>query len=268
MKRISLLVGVVIVFACLGMLHPQLWAQYSPVACHELLRLAAKEGDLKAVNFCLREGVVDEVDKDDALWYAAEKGYADIVKVLIANGADVKAKDENGITVLMWAAGNNHIETVKVLIANGADVNAKDNYGETVLMWAASNIHIEIVKVLIANGADVNAKDNYGGTVLMWAARYGANEVVQILIAHGADVNAEDKYGNTALTWAARDDANEVVKTLIANGADVNAALMLASEKGHTEIVEAIKKARNTNWEKKLQEDLWNVVKNQQNKPR
>ena len=59
---------------------------------------------------------------------------------------------------LFWATKQGNIEIVKLLIAKGADVNAKDKDGSTPLYLVASRDKKEIVQLLIANGADVNAK--------------------------------------------------------------------------------------------------------------
>ena len=110
-------------------------------------------------------------DKDQKLIDAAVVGDVAKVKKLIAEGADVNAKDNFGQTVLMWAACRGHIEIAKLLIESGADVNAKDSTGDTALIFAASEGHLETVKILIESGADVNAKNMTGGvTALKLAA--------------------------------------------------------------------------------------------------
>ena len=44
----------------------------------------------------------------------------EIVKYLVEHGADVNAKTENGVTVLMSATYNNNSEMVKFLVEHGA----------------------------------------------------------------------------------------------------------------------------------------------------
>jgi len=54
----------------------------------------------------------------------------------------------------MDASRNGHKEIVKALIAKGADVNAKDNEGRnTALFYAASHGHQDVVKALKQAGA-------------------------------------------------------------------------------------------------------------------
>ena len=63
-------------------------------------------------------------DKWTALHCSAYKGYADVVKVLIENGADVNAVQKDKWSALHFVARNGYVDVVKVLIENGADVNA------------------------------------------------------------------------------------------------------------------------------------------------
>ena len=72
-------------------------------------------------------------EADRALFKAATEGNIKGIKQLIADGADVNAKDRNGSTTLHAAALTGHKEIVELLIANGADVNAKNDRGDTPL---------------------------------------------------------------------------------------------------------------------------------------
>ena len=78
------------------------------------------------------------------------------------------------------------LEELTALIANGAEVNAKDKDGWTPLMYAAANGHLEIVDFLISKGADVNAKSKDGRTSQMQAVLDGHPDVVEFLKQQGA----------------------------------------------------------------------------------
>jgi ankyrin len=108
-------------------------------------------------------------------------------------------------TALMRAAFSGDIELVKLLVAHGADTKIISKDSETVLMAACGTGFIpgyskgrtpaerlEVVKLLIDLGQDVNAADDYGITPLMVAANIGDVPVIQYLIDKGADLGAYD----------------------------------------------------------------------------
>ena len=82
-----------------------------------------------------------------------------------------------------------HVETVKALLAEGADVNATVERGltkgMTPLMVAAME-NAEIVKILLENGADVNARADGVGTALYFARAGNRQEIVRLLKEAGA----------------------------------------------------------------------------------
>ena len=79
-----------------------------------------------------------------------------------------------------------------MLIKNGADVNAKDNNRqETILHEMAHQGKLEIAKILLDNGANINEEDIQGFTALHVAAEFNQVEIAELLIEKGADVNAK-----------------------------------------------------------------------------
>ena len=140
------------------------------------------------------------------IYSAASKGNTQEVQKYLNEGADVNARDGNGITPLMYAVRNGDIQMVTLLIDKGADVNAKSIEGWTALMYAAAGGKVEIVKLLIDKGADVNATNINGNTAWMLTLKYRISleketgpshrieqldKVVQLLVDNGADVQSE-----------------------------------------------------------------------------
>lgn len=117
---------------------------------------------------------------------AAKKGDTQAAEELIAKGADMNAKDNDGHTVLMGAAVRGNTKIAELLIANGADVNARNNSDDTALMLAALNGHTETAEMLINKGADLDARNNRSDTALTWAALQGYTKTAEMLKKHGA----------------------------------------------------------------------------------
>ena len=70
---------------------------------------------------------------DTPLHSAVQWGYEEIVKLLLANGADVDAKNHHGQSPLHYASAFRHQRITNILIDAGAHTNAPDNDGHTPL---------------------------------------------------------------------------------------------------------------------------------------
>jgi cytohesin len=90
-------------------------------------------------------------------------------------------------------------EVIRLLLAAGADPNAVDFEGATPLMYAAKVERPEVLRALLAAGADPDAQDAQGRTALMYAADHCQTESVRLLVQAGADVMLKDSNGYTAL---------------------------------------------------------------------
>jgi ankyrin repeat protein len=185
---------------------------------------AAKLADAKMVKLLLDAGAAPEganADGETALMLAIKTGDLPVVEMLIKAGANVNAveKFENQ-TPLMWAAAanKNSAEMVKMLLAKGADVKPRAHYsdwpsqitsepraqyrpvgGLTALLYAARNGCYECVAEIIGAGADVNVPTPEGVTPLMIALDNDHNEVAKLLLGHGANPYVWDWWGRTAL---------------------------------------------------------------------
>jgi len=165
-------------------------------------------------------------------------GTAAQLKAAIAAGADVNAKDRDGVTALMRAASAGRGDSVTALIAAGAAADAKTSGGVNALMMAALGGYAEATRVLLAAKVDSNAKDNQGRTALMAAASSGEQAVVDALLAAGADVNIEDAGGASALTYASAEGFGTAVTALQKRGAKAgDRELLLAAGRCNTGIV-------------------------------
>ena len=176
-----------------------------------------------------------------------------MIDVLVEFNVDLDAKDTHGQTALLKAAQNRSdgAARVKALIGHGADVRAKDLEGRTVLHYWHSSTD-GIFRHLLEFGVAVNAKDDSGATPMDFAmrqndkAKYGllfafggvhgetsvpplieavrsANlGVVNVLLRKGADPNLLETSETSALSSAVENEDKKVVTALIKAGADPN----------------------------------------------
>ena len=200
-----------------------------------------------------------------------------MIEVLLSAGARIDARGslDSDITPLMLAAGRirqdaAYLETVKLLIKNGANLKAKTKEGQTALWWATDwwnfkvegeapmlleiigelgrafgrsrkkrtsarrEIDVDLMTAafwaspeklaeILPRGADVNVRSENGYTPLMFASIYNHAATVKFLIEAGADPNARNVNGDTPLLLAVRTHDAGVIKALIEGGADPRA---------------------------------------------
>ena len=109
-------------------------------------------------------------NKDDKLIKAVKTGAIDDARKLIDKGANVNAKDKQGMgySPLMLASYEKHGSVADsladLLIESGADIHDADAKGITPLMMAAVERHHYLVKLLLLKGVDANAKEMHGKT--------------------------------------------------------------------------------------------------------
>lgn len=115
----------------------------------------------------------------------------------VFDSCDVNATDgTSGRTALMLYMCP--VELMRWLVANGADVNAVDQYGNTALHHQARS-HVGELQILIDLGGDIHVSSRSLGTPLHDAVDAKKINHVETLLAAGADVNAKNREGYTPL---------------------------------------------------------------------
>ena len=162
---------------------------------------------------------------DNRLHNAARHDDVSTLEQLLAQGARLDNRDEQGRTALLVATHGNQLAAAKALIEAGADVNAKDNIDDSPYLYAGARGLNDILRLTLLHGADLKSTNRYGGTALIPAAERGHVETVQMLIDAGVDVNHLNRLHWTALMEAVvLGDGGprhvEIVRRLLAAGAD------------------------------------------------
>src|SRR3954452_15891268 len=152
---------------------------------------------------------------DDALLDATEDKKIEIVKKLLAQGADPNARDEHCVTPLMISAEYFDTAIAESLIDAGADVNARDLVGWTALLTASDAGNMPAFNLFLAHKANVNQADNDRWTPLVAAVLGSRLDAVQALLAAGAKIRIQDKNGTTPLMFAAAEGDVHVLEALI-----------------------------------------------------
>jgi ankyrin repeat protein len=88
-------------------------------------------------------------------------------------------------TGLRLAAAKGHNARIRELLERGADINAKDEGGMTALLWAACEGFTSTVRLLVENGADVNARDDGGMSVMTYLGEAGGKDLNTLILEHG-----------------------------------------------------------------------------------
>ncbi|RDL42485.1 uncharacterized protein BP5553_02464 [Venustampulla echinocandica] len=198
-----------------------------------ILHDCAEAGNLEVVKLLVDNGaIVDAVDwtNGTALLNASNKGHLAVASYLIDSGADVNHEDDiNNLTPIFYAAQSGYTELVRLLIEKKADMLHPNPRGFTPLNLCFD--FAETAKALLDAGAVVDGcYSEYGCTPLILAASGNHINSVKVLLAANPSPDLEIKKtrtsiseeGHTALTIATREDRVEVVKLLLEAGANIN----------------------------------------------
>ena len=213
---------------------------------------AARMGNAEVMGLLLAHGGnpnTKEPSQDQtALMWAISQRHPDVARLLLENGADVRARTKapprqaatmadggsgnrayaaagvlsrpgngNGVTPLLFAARVGDLESAKLLLEAAADVNETGNDGLSALTLATVRANVPLALYLLDRGANPNL-DGAGYTALHWAAGTWETELtVRSITVHRPGV------WETAV--GLRNGKLELVKALLAHGADPNARM-------------------------------------------
>jgi ankyrin repeat protein len=146
----------------------------------------------------------------------------DLRTELEVNGHEIDFEDNKGQTALNWAAARGDAEKVAILLAYGANADIPMQDGITALINAAgARANPDAMLVLLNYGVNPNQFSLRGYTALHLVAGQGNGEdyVVPLLRA-GCKPNQQSRVGSTAMSIAAAKGNVNCVKSLLENGAN------------------------------------------------
>jgi ankyrin repeat protein len=201
------------IFTCLH----KLLLQHKAAADYGTLNLAATFGMLKVATSLLDNGMSPNPSGKywPALYYAADAGHDEVVQLLLARGADIKAGDQ-AIGIMMGALARCNPQTVQAIADKGFSLTAMMDLPQEIMSMSSWNwfqISYSFKKI----------------SPLHYAILQGKVDLVKYLLEHGADARSVSPEGLTSLHFAALSNSNregdgeQLLNVLIDAGCDVNA---------------------------------------------
>jgi len=157
------------------------------------------------------------------------------MKRLIAEGVDVNAIGEGGVTPLLWAFVDNQPERFQLLLENGADPNVKTTtrlnapnafaVGDSVTTLAASSYFVGPYEAVLQHGGDPSIVGPHEQPMLHIIVRAPISQELKkkrILMAveYGADINQKNSMGTIAATAVGAFQQWELALWLLQQGVD------------------------------------------------
>ena len=206
---------------------------------------------------------------------AAYEGRADLVRALLDGGMPLNDSEYGHSEALSWAIYGNHLDLIRELLARGADLEINSTVQNTVIAAAAYLTRpypgrpadfralelllaagarlrlqeavllndLDLARTRLEEGADPNfGEGEYSGPVLMIAANEGFTAMVDLLLDFGADIEGKDDLWQYPLMCATARGRTEVVRRLLERGALLDAgwphqtALSEAIKEGHLDL--------------------------------
>lgn len=136
----------------------------------------------------------------------------------------VSAQDEKS-TEFLENAKWGELEEMKKLLADGADINAKNSNGDHAGVYAMYHFEDdegEMIRFLLEEGLNPTILTDENANLMHLAVENEGSEILAELNAKGVDVNAQNEDGDTPLLLAASNREYEAVKLLVSLGANPN----------------------------------------------
>lgn len=130
---------------------------------------------------------------DTPLTLAIKHAFLDIVDVLVPC-VDVRMRDACGESPLGLAAANGHVQVMRLLLARGADACGVGARGEPVFFQLARKGLVGAVNSLLEHGADITAKDAQGRTLLYYLLQHRCEDAFITWLPSGIPLDHPPRY--------------------------------------------------------------------------
>ena len=215
------------------------------------LHEAIRYGNLDIAKLLLKNGAnvnaKDKIGKTPIMIVPPQKKIEETYKLLISYKADLTQKDMYGDTVLHTASMLKiNPELMALFTKNGADVNARNKEGVTPLQIAIQKKEAQTIKLLTTNGANIHSVNKNKETPLTLALN-SDNDIFEATV-NSNNIISQDAEGNTPLHIAIEKDAGlpkiqyliDLTEDVNIRNGDGNNALFLAILKNRQKVGEML----------------------------
>lgn len=165
--------------------------------------------------FVLLLGWVSSAKAIYPLQDAAMKNDIPRLRKLLGSGEDVNKADSSGKMAIEYAIDRGYAEVVKVLLEYEAQINFPHE-SKDLLTAAVNSNSLEIVELFLNKGAHTELRV-YNQTPVMAAACNGRNntQILMALLEHGADIRTRDKNNRSIFYCATQDNVSREILKII-----------------------------------------------------
>lgn len=191
-------------------------------------RSSAKSKNLDLIRILLAHGAdpsIRNAKSRTPLYKAVMRGHLDRATELLNYGADLEGgSDHHGWAALHTAVLAGDAAMTQLLCHHGACCDGRDRAGQTSLHYAVSKGHVDVAAALLGAGADPNLLTK-GETPLCRATAQGSLPIAKLLISWGANVSLPSAryFGAFPVHLAAMGDYRAMLELLLASGSPVDA---------------------------------------------
>jgi len=204
-----------------------------------VLLIAATSGDIDTLKLFFDKKFIGgrfNAGGNTLLMHAVYGDNADIVHMLLENGARLDDKTSSGKTALLVAASTGNKKIIEDLLSHGANLQDRDENNENVVFWATLNSNIVAAEIFLKKGAYVDEANKNGLTPFILASQFGDYKMVELLLNYGAHINKTSHKNWSALITA----VNNRNYTLVRYFLDKNAYLDQQTKDGWTALMCAV----------------------------
>lgn len=155
--------------------------------------------------------------------HAAALGMLSFVREALQKDARAAVAGNRHGTPVHFAAHGNHVDVLELLLAAGADIRARNHHGHEPIALATEATSKDAVNWLLENGADPNVLGGHSGAPILHRAILTKNiDIVRALLDAGAEPNKPGVANKTALHEAVGTAKLEVVDCVLAYQVDLS----------------------------------------------